>query len=159
MTSVLPKPYKKQDIFDAIMEFLVRARQTGDSGETSGESAESAGMAVSTDEFDGDLYRDMLMGDIDSACELAAEYLGQTEVHLGLLEEDIRALNREAIRQAAHLIKGSSLNMTARRCADAAFAIEQGADAADGAKLVVMFKRLTAEFARLKEILLKEGFI
>jgi signal transduction histidine kinase/DNA-binding response OmpR family regulator len=156
MSSVLPKPYKKQDIFDAMRDYLLKSPQKT---EDATEQDSVTELTTNPDEFDGDMYRDMLMGDIDSARELAAEFVSQTEGHLRFLEEDIHALNRDAIRQTAHLLKGSALNMTAKGFANEALAIEKNADTADGAKLVVMYKRLDEAFVRLRTILAKEGFI
>ncbi|HNY22378.1 MAG TPA: response regulator, partial [Treponemataceae bacterium] len=180
MTAVLPKPYKKQDIFDVMKEYLpaekpaaratttppanqaspasiTPAIQTAPAGATSVTQIAPASLSSLTDDFDGEQFRDILMGDIDGARSLAAEFIAQTTEHMGFLGEDIQGMNREAIKQTAHLIKGSALNMTANGLAAAALAMEQSAAAAPKDELETLHRSMGRAFGRLKALIASEG--
>jgi signal transduction histidine kinase/CheY-like chemotaxis protein len=169
MTAVLPKPYKKQDIFDMMKEHLpkrapsampspapsistVTAKPTTPANQTP-----QASLGELTDDFDGDQFRDILMGDIAGARSLASEFIAQTTEHMGFLGEDIQGMNREAIKQTAHLIKGSALNMTANGLAAAALAMEQSAATAPKNELEILHRSMGLAFGRLKALIASEG--
>jgi signal transduction histidine kinase/CheY-like chemotaxis protein len=157
MTDVLPKPYKRQEVTDIIrknLSTIILERAKRNDAET-GQSDETATAGI----FDGEAFRDLLMGDIDGAQTLAREFLEQTTAHIGVLGEDISSGNTTAIREATHLIKGSSLNMTANELAGIALKMEKTAETASGAELADEFERLKEAFARLREELKKEGLV
>jgi len=65
----------------------------------------------------------------------------------------------ESAVNTAHLIKGSSLNITAERLAAAALAIESGAGSMSQDELLSALDTMKREYARLSEQLKKEGFV
>lgn len=157
MTDVLPKPYKRQEVSDIIRKHLGNIRKEREKRE-SAETERTAEVAT-PGVFDGEAFRDLLMGDIDGAQTLAGEFLEQTTAHVALLGEDIDSGNATAIREGAHLIKGSALNMTANELAGIALKMETTAETAGRAELAADLERLKEAFARLREELKKEGLV
>lgn len=137
MTDFLPKPYKRQEVID-IMEKYTK---------------NDASIFNPTEFFE------IMMGDMESGKLLISEYLEQTETHLGLLEEDITKQEIDNAKKTAHLIKGSSLNVTALKFAEAAFRIEKADETVPHSEFLVLFDTLQNEFKQLREYLSKEGLV
>jgi signal transduction histidine kinase/CheY-like chemotaxis protein/HPt (histidine-containing phosphotransfer) domain-containing protein len=156
MDDVLPKPYKRQDVFDVITRFL-KERQMSEADGTDSAATTGNG-AGDPDTFSSAELCEIMMGDVAGAKDLIGEYLAQTEEHLGILAEDIHSGSLEAASRTAHLIKGSSLNVTAKRLATAALAIEKGAATLSEGELKKALERTMAEFARLRDALKAEGY-
>ncbi len=156
MDDILPKPYKRQDVFEVITRFL-KERQMSEADGTG--KTETAGQGqVDPETFSSAELCEIMMGDVEGARALVGEYLAQTEEHLGILAEDIRSGSLEAASRTAHLIKGSSLNVTAKRLAAAALEIEKGSGSLSAEELKKALERTMAEFARLKDALKTEGY-
>ena len=146
MTDILPKPYRRQDVMNIIQKYVKNTE-------------EQHMNSPDTQVFDSTLFSEIMMGDIDSAKLLIGEYLEQTKSHISLLEEDINANSADATRKSAHLIKGSSLNVTAHRLAEAALSIEKGADNSSNEELKKALADLKIEFSRLEKALKTEGYL
>jgi len=146
MTDILPKPYKRQDVIDIMLKYT-------ESGEV--EPVDTQDNSI----FDADGFFEIMMGDVDSGKVLLSEYLAQTESHMGILEEDIRAKTPENAKKTAHLIKGSSLNITAQRFAEAAYKIEAGALEATDSQMAALYASLQKEFGILKALLAAKGYL
>ena len=150
MTDVLPKPYKRQDAIDILHKYCMQKAI---------EKRQAKIDETNSDIFDATGFLDLLMGDTESARTLAAEFIAQTASHIECLAEDIDAGTMESVNETAHLIKGSSLNITAQRMADAALNIEKEATRNKTENLSAMLHRLRQEFDRLKKIMQQEGII
>jgi signal transduction histidine kinase/CheY-like chemotaxis protein len=157
MDDILPKPYKRQDVIGVIKKFS-KERTVDDTA--TGKSPQS-GKADARDleTFSSADLSEIMMGDVDGAKALVGEYLSQTEEHLGILAEDIASGALEAASKTAHLIKGSSLNVTARRLAEAALTIEKGATTLGKEALEEALTEARSELGRLKNALRAEGYI
>jgi CheY-like chemotaxis protein len=157
MDDILPKPYKRQDVIGVIKKFS-KERTVDD---TATGKSQQAGKADARDleTFSSADLSEIMMGDVDGAKTLIGEYLAQTEEHLGILAEDIASGALEAASKTAHLIKGSSLNVTARRLAEAALTIEKGATTLGKEALEEALTEARSELGRLKNALRAEGYI
>jgi len=146
MTDILPKPYKRQDVLDIMQKYTkpVEVKPVD---------------PQNTSIFDAEGFFEIMMGDVDSGKVLLSEYIAQTESHMDILEEDIRAKTPESAKKTAHLIKGSSLNITAQQFAEAAFKIESHALELPEAELAALFTDLKHEFALLKKTLTARGYL
>lgn len=152
MTDILPKPYRKNEIVDILLKYAgKRENQTGEA--TPNRDEADVPVFTSQDFFD------IMMGDVDAAKALMGEFLEQTASHLEILSEDIESDKREDASCTAHLIKGSALNVTALRLADAALAVEKGAKTLPQTELTAAFARIQDELARLKVALATEGYL
>ncbi|MGP1520175.1 MAG: Hpt domain-containing protein [Treponema sp.] len=105
--------------------------------------------------FDFTTVVELLMGDEENAKELLKSYLSQTEEQIKLLqklldEKDFDS-KREEVRRKAHLIKGSSLNVSAKDLADTMLKMEKGAATLSYEELSQLF-----EIAQRKFIILKQ---
>ncbi|MCD1653870.1 response regulator [Treponema zuelzerae] len=143
MTDILPKPYRRQDVLDllhALKDAKEKVPMTAEPAET----------------FNRDLFFDIVGGDMETGEILLREYLSQTEMHLKIMQEDLAALARDPLRKTAHLIKGSSLNITAQKLAAAAQTVELGAETLSPDQLKTAVDKMTAEFSSLKEALKTE---
>lgn len=137
MNDILPKPYKRQEVIDIMLKYT---RQ---------------GPAV----FDGAEFFEIMMGDAESGRALLKEFRDQTEAHVSLLEEDIRKGDIASAKSAAHLIKGSALNVTAAKLADAALCIEKMDSAIKQETMIALLAALKNEFHVLNDTLIREGYI
>ncbi|MGP1415525.1 MAG: Hpt domain-containing protein [Treponema sp.] len=105
--------------------------------------------------FDFTTVVELLMGDEENAKELLKSYLSQTEEQIKLLqklldEKDFDS-KREEVRRKAHLIKGSSLNVSAKDLTDTMLKMEKGATTLSYEELSQLF-----EIAQRKFIILKQ---
>jgi signal transduction histidine kinase/DNA-binding response OmpR family regulator/HPt (histidine-containing phosphotransfer) domain-containing protein len=175
MTDILPKPYKKQDVIDILLKYARNGRK-----QTGAEQVEPAESAISGENppnrdarndaqtdaiidpslpaFTPDEFSEIMMGDIEAAKYLMGEFLEQTKAHMGILGEDIAGGRKEEASKTAHLIKGSSLNVTAHRLAAAALIIEKGAQTLPEAELLAAHDRMKCELELLEQTLKTEGY-
>lgn len=180
MTDILPKPYKRQDVIDVLVKYtrdrkvpkptsetpagMTSAEAAATASATSGDAGTHAGerdddtIDPSLPTFDADEFSEIMMGDIEAAKFLMDEFLEQTKAHLEILGEDIAAGQKEAASKTGHLIKGSSLNVTAHRLAAAAFIVEKGATTLGDAELAAACARMKRELERLESKLKTEGY-
>lgn len=105
--------------------------------------------------FDFTTVVELLMGDEENAKELLKSYLSQTEEQIKLLqklldEKDFDS-KREEVRRKSHLIKGSSLNVSAKDLTDTMLKMEKGAATLSYEELSQLF-----EIAQRKFIILKQ---
>jgi signal transduction histidine kinase/CheY-like chemotaxis protein/HPt (histidine-containing phosphotransfer) domain-containing protein len=145
MTDILPKPYRKQEVIDIMLQYT--------------EAHDAKEHLESQNIFDSQSFFDIMMGDTDAAKALMGEFLSQTESHLEILEEDILTGNLDAAAKTSHLIKGSSLNVTAGSLADAALIIENGATSLPREGLLAAAERMRKELSLLRERLNEEGYL
>ena len=79
--------------------------------------------------FNFDSLLNLLMNDKEATRELLKSYLTQTTEHLATLESLIKngsfEEQREAIRKESHLLKGSSLNVSAKDLASTMLELEK----------------------------------
>ncbi len=141
MTDVLPKPYKKQDVFTLIGTYA--KAQTEDDPFI----------------FDPQLMFEIMMGDLESAKTLLQEFLEQTTAHIAIVREDIEKADIQSARKSAHLIKGSALNVTAKRLAEAARLIEEAPEGESTATLLSHVESLSTEYRRLTTHLDTTGYL
>lgn len=143
MTDILPKPYKRQDV----TAMLEKIREQGEAPQVDAPESEI---------FSKDEFFDIMMGDAESGKTLLGEFIQQTADHIALLGEDLERGDRESARKAAHLIKGSSLNVTARRLAEAARRIESDAAVMTADEAKQAFGTLRKEFTLLSGVIARE---
>jgi CheY-like chemotaxis protein len=145
MTDILPKPYKRQEVIDILLKYTRK-------------NAEEQLSARDESVFDNQSFFEIMMGDTDTAKILMGEFLEQTESHLAILKEDIATGLFEDAGKTAHMIKGSSLNITAKRLADAALVIEKNALTFSKEQLEAAYQRMCDELATLRARLIEEGY-
>ena len=145
MTDILPKPYKKQEVIDIMLKYTRKKTEV---------TMENPDMSV----FDNQSFFDIMMGDTDTAKILMGEFLEQTEAHLEILEEDIETGLYEDAGKTAHMIKGSALNITAKRLADASLVIEKNALTYTKEQLEAALARMRDELVTLRARLVEEGY-
>ena len=145
MTDILPKPYKKQEVIDIMLKYTRKKTEV---------EMHTPDMSV----FDNQSFFDIMMGDTDTARTLMGEFLAQTEAHLAILEEDIETGLYEDAGKTAHMIKGSALNITAKRLADASLVIEKNALSFSKQQLDAAFARMRDELVVLRARLIEEGY-
>ncbi|TAH45943.1 MAG: response regulator, partial [Treponema sp.] len=165
MNDVLPKPYKRQDVIDMMITYGRQYKETQQHNALTGvaddhrpNAAAPERMAPDPEVFDPFFFSDIMMGDLESAKALIGEYLEQTESHLAILAEDLASGNSNAASQTAHLIKGSSLNITAKRLADAAEKIEHAGSVLTNEQKHRLLAEVHTEFGRLGKALAAEGY-
>lgn len=144
MTEILPKPYKKTDVIAALTAWVGAADEN--------RASETAAI------FAWESLLDIMGGDADAIKSLIREYLDQTTAHVAILEEDIGRNDFISAGRTAHLIKGSSLNVSAKKLAEAAQHVEVSANGQDAAGLLSSLEGLKREYARLTDTLTREGY-
>ncbi|MGP1437956.1 MAG: Hpt domain-containing protein [Treponema sp.] len=104
--------------------------------------------------FDFNSVVELLMGDEVSARELLKSYLLQTEEQMKLLQDLLNdndfANKRDEVRRKAHLIKGSSLNVSAKNLASTMLEMEKGALELSQDELLKLYSVGVDKFAILK---------
>lgn len=171
MNDILPKPYKRED---AIKIMVMYGRTSNKQEKMSAETKENADTKAANAElhtqeaspslsdehiFDPILFMDIMMNDAETAHVLIKEYLEQTEAHIGILHQDIKSNNFEAASKTAHLLKGSSLNITAEKLAASASTIEHAEKNLSQEEYLILFAQFEQNFILLKQKLEQEGFI
>lgn len=105
--------------------------------------------------FDFNSVVQLLMGDEENAKELLKSYLLQTEEQMSLLQELLGDSDfdkkRDDVRRKAHLIKGSSLNVSANDFASTMLEMEKGANTLTHGELLQLYKTGTDKFEMLKK--------
>lgn len=105
--------------------------------------------------FDFDCVVELLMGDVGVTRELLKSYLSQTVEQMELLNKLLSDIDfeskRDDVRRKAHLIKGSSLNVSAKDLASTMLEIEKGATVLTQEELVQLYEVAKNKFAILKE--------
>ncbi len=106
--------------------------------------------------FDYAGLSDLLMNDTDAVKTLLKDYKTQTEEHLHTLKEHIRRLAdgedaalREAVKKDAHLIKGSSLNITAEALGSTMLEMETGSNTKSAQELSALLNKAEDDFKAL----------
>jgi len=100
--------------------------------------------------------RDLLAlvgNDVDTVSELARLFLEDGPRRLADIESGLEAHDHEAVRIAAHTLKGSAGSICGRRTADAARRVEQFAEARDLTGACIAFAALAREVGELQQAL------
>jgi len=104
--------------------------------------------------FNFNVLKDFLMGDEEAAKDILQGYVLQCEKHLPALEMLLKDVafdaKREEIRSKAHLLKGSSLNVSAKDFAQSMLSIEKTALEASQEELLELYKQGLAKWKTLK---------
>ena len=104
--------------------------------------------------FNFDVLKNFLMGDAEAAKDILQGYLLQCEKHLPALEMLLQDASfdekREEIRRKAHLLKGSSLNVSAKDFSSAMLSIEKTALNGTQEELLELYKQGLAKWNILK---------
>jgi len=95
----------------------------------------------------------MVGGDSDVVSELARLFLEDGPRRLEDIKAALAAGDHEAVRSAAHTLKGSAASICATRTADAALRLEKLAEATDLAGARGAFAALSVEVAQLEQAL------
>jgi CheY-like chemotaxis protein/HPt (histidine-containing phosphotransfer) domain-containing protein len=143
MDGYVSKPIRPETLFEAIDAVLEGRSQPHPTPDP------DAGTQVLHD-------RDLLAlvgGDSDVVSELARLFLEDGPRRLEDIEAALAAGDHEAIRTAAHTLKGSAASICATRTADAALRLEQLAQASDLAGARGAFAALSVEVAQLEQAL------
>ena len=95
------------------------------------------------------------LGDDELVVEVAAIFLADCPARLAQIEAAVAARDREAIRSAAHALKGATLNVSAAPLVECARALEDMAERGpiDGVAADAAWAHLETESARLVEAL------
>jgi len=136
MDDYLPKPVRREALRLVLDE---AARRRGPAGSVAprdaAEPPTSGGESASTvapppddsSAFDRDELLDRCMGENDLAAELLGDWTSSIDEPIGQLQRALDEADAEAVRLAAHAVKGSSLEVAAREVARAAATIERAA--------------------------------
>lgn len=103
---------------------------------------------------------ELLMGDKVAAKDILQGFILQTDKHLPLLkallnDEDFEN-NREEIKSKAHLLKGSSLNVSAKNFSQVLLEMEKTAVSATREDLLKLYSLICEKWKTLKEEIMKE---
>lgn len=97
---------------------------------------------------------ELLMGDEENAKELLKNYLLQTEEQMSLLQKLLNNSDfdskRDEVRRKAHLIKGSSLNISAKELGSVMLEMEKGAATLSQEELLQLYEIATNRFLAVK---------
>lgn len=153
MTDFLTKPFKKQDLIPILKKWLVsRHEDAGAPEDTESDSEptdmEELGDTTENDKevFDFDEAVDTFMGDQETVKKLLGVLITKTQKCLHEIQQGLDNGDIAAVRSAAHSVKGSSWNLSAKKMGDVAAILENAAK--DGKESVAKdtYHRLSAAF-------------
>jgi len=157
MNEILPKPYKRNDVYRIVETFVPKAKMTEPAGGAMQERPKSQetppNETASAEIFDAKAYLEIMGDDEAIAASLIDGFLDQTTRHMKTLRDALAGGDFGSGRRTAHLIKGSALNITANRLAAAAKEIECAPDNTNTHGFAERFKRMSEAFAELKAAL------
>ena len=142
MDGYVAKPIRAESLFRTI-EAVVRGCSTGDAEDDSS----AAGV------LDRDRLFNLVGGDGNLVAELAQLFLEDGPRRLADIKNALETEDHDALRMAAHTLKGSAGSICGRRTADAARQVEQLAEAKDVSGARHAFAALRREVTELLEAL------
>ena len=157
MSDFLTKPFKKRDLELILNTWLARTElDDATPAQDSKESEASGGGAAATVEeipaaeiFDFDPAVDTFLGDAETVLSLVATLIGRAERSLGGIRDGLDPVDFETLRAEAHAIKGSALNLSAKRLGDAAAELEAAASERDQGSCGPLANAISIELKRL----------
>jgi signal transduction histidine kinase/CheY-like chemotaxis protein/HPt (histidine-containing phosphotransfer) domain-containing protein len=143
MDGYLSKPIDQRTLFAAVEE------QQPIAGRRPSEDRPAAAPPIDVDEVRRRL------GDDELVAEVTGMFLADYPLRLAEIKAAVVALDREAIRNAAHSLRGAAANISAAPVADCAGVLEQMAErgSIDAVAADAAWARLDAECARLVAVL------
>lgn len=107
--------------------------------------------------FDFTSLLDLLMDDKEAAKTILQEYKAQAETHFCIIKDTVSRLCggeedaalRETLQKEAHLIKGSSLNITAEALGSTMLEMEMGSNTKSAQELSVLLNKAEDDFKAL----------
>ena len=98
---------------------------------------------------------ELLMGDEEAAKDILQGFILQTDKHLGtlgtLLKSEDFENKREEIKSKAHLLKGSSLNISAKDFAQPLLEMERGSGSESREELIKLYSLICEKWKTLKK--------
>ncbi len=157
MNDVLPKPYKRNDVYRIVEAYLNLQPKAAPKGDSDGNDAPAAAKPKPAyrdiEVFDAKGYLEMMGDDEEIAASLVEGFLEQTSKHMKTLRELLSRSDFAGGRRTAHLIKGSSLNITANRFAASAKEIECAPDDTTLKEFAERFRTMSEAYVVLREAL------
>jgi CheY-like chemotaxis protein len=150
MTGFITKPFRAEQLFRAVE--AVPADAFKDSVREEGAPSAPASEEAPCLDWEGALSK--LEGDEDFLRELAEMFLAQYPDLLGAVEEAIASEEGDALRRAAHALKGSAQVIGGKAAAETALQLENLGRAADWPEAMMTLDTLRADLAALKAALL-----
>lgn len=150
MNEILPKPYKRNDVYRIVETFVQKPEQPKRQG---GNMSETKSPQHNPEIFDAKGYLEIMGDDETIAASLVAGFLEQTTRHMKTLRDALAQGDFGNGRRTAHLIKGSSLNITANRFAAAAKEIECAPEDTNTPGFAERFKKMNDAFIELRGVL------
>ena len=171
MDSYLTKPVRPADLVEAVEGIAGTAAWAGQAGGAGGvRKAGKAGRerknpvpsslsspSSPSDAFDFDRLLARVDGDRQLARELVTIFRADAPGLMRRVEQAGSARNAEALRQAAHALKGAFGALGAAPAQEAAFRLEEAARNGDGSGTDALIAALSAEMSRLRQALSTSG--
>ncbi|MBT3271554.1 MAG: response regulator, partial [Spirochaetales bacterium] len=154
MTDFLTKPFKKQDLIPVLRKWLPAPTEAIDAAEelpaADSDGLDAEGEIEEHDIFDIDEAVDTFMGNKAMVLDLLNTLIDKSKSCVEEIRAGMDSGDLAQVRSAAHAIKGSSWNLSARRLGDSAAVVE---DAAAGGYADVIPNGLNDLQSRLTEFI------
>lgn len=166
MNDILPKPFKKEKAIRMMVKYgqtqkeLETIRAINDTLKAPSKSfLDQASKIRSQKIFNNIAFLDLVMNETDIAKSLIQDFLKQTNIQLKKLEQELLSESYKEASKTAHLIKGSSLNITATTVAQIASVIEIETKQGFLTHKQEYLDNLNKAFVDLVQILKNEGYV
>ncbi|MEW6755958.1 MAG: Hpt domain-containing protein, partial [Candidatus Latescibacterota bacterium] len=151
MDDYVSKPIDPQALALALDRWLASGPQTEETAKA------PAAAPDTTPRFDRAGLLRRVLDDEEVAREVVTEFLADTPGQLAALRQAIATGQPDAVRQAAHSVKGATANLGGVRMAEVARALEQAARAGDLAPAADLLAELEDELRLLGEQMRRAG--
>ena len=150
ISGLLTKPIRREALLATVQHWLGQAPSANPG---SGQRALDARAAQPQEQappidLDGAIRE---FGGREIVARLTAQFLEHADTHLAALRTAIESVEREALRQAAHAIKGAAATLEAAPLAQRAAELETASATAEQAKLRSLLESLEMELQRLNQ--------
>jgi CheY-like chemotaxis protein len=150
MDDYLTKPFKKTDL-EPLLEKWIGARSSQPDSEKHGEPEPTG--SEDKEVFDWEEAVQTFMGEAQVVRELVVTYRQKAEADLTRARKSLESGDFEGLREAAHSIKGSSLNLSIRRLGGVAAALQDAATEKDAEKAGQLVKGAERAYQELVQAL------
>jgi two-component system, sensor histidine kinase and response regulator len=158
MDDILSKPFRKQELAAMLEKWGSRAGAAGLPAAGKGEAAPAGGPAAEPSPprvdplvFDAAAALEAFLGEAKVLRRVLGGFLAKVDSRIPLLARAIEEADHDTVRLEAHGIKGSALNLTARRVGAAAAGLEEAGRQRDAAAEKACFSDLATAFRIFKE--------
>ncbi len=155
MDDFITKPLRRKSLLATVQRWLPRQEQAA--AEPLEADAPGAAPASAAQPMDWERALEEFLGQTEVLSGVLEEFVKTAQSQIGLIAQALAANDAETVRKQAHAIKGGAANLTAETLAAVALDLENIGRGGELGQGPVTLQRLDQELARLKRYLSEKG--